>query len=68
MGPILYAIFVSFLFDQISLSKFSCDNFVLKFNHKVNASIVEQQMKLRMIKKWLKDSGLKDNESKTVLG
>ena len=67
LGPILYAIYVSPLFDLTSITNFADDNFVIEFNPQVNALIINMQMKLEMIVKWLKDSGLKVNESKTEL-
>ena len=67
LGPILYAIFVSPLFDLANLTNFADDNFVLEFNPEVNDLIIDMQKKLEMITKWLKDSGLKVNEAKTEL-
>ena len=67
LGPILYAIFVSPLFDLANLTNFADDNFILEFNAKVNELIPNMERKLEMITKWLKDSGLKVNEKKTEL-
>ena len=61
LGPILYAIFVSPLFDIAELTNFADDNFIIAFNSQVNALIENLQMNLEMIIKWLKDSGLKVN-------
>ena len=65
LGPILYAIFVSPLFDLANLTNFADDNFILEFNAKINDLIPNMEQKLEMIIKWLKDSGLKVNETKT---
>ena len=67
LGPILYAIFVSPLFDLVNLTNFADDNFILEFDSKINNLIVNMEKKLEMITKWLKDSGLKVNESKTEI-
>ena len=67
LGPILYAIFVSPLFDLVNLTNFADDNFILEFNSKINDLIINMEAKLEMITKWLKDSGLKVNENKTEI-
>ena len=67
LGPILYAIYVSPLFDLTDLSNFADDNFILTFNRNKNLCKFEMEAKLKIITKWLKDSGLKVNESKTEL-
>ena len=67
LGPILYAIFVSPLFDLANLTNFADDNFILEFNSNVNDLILNMEQKLEMITKWLKDSGLKVNEKKTEI-
>ena len=67
LGPILYAIFVSPLFDLANLTNFADDNFILEFNSKINELIPNMERKLEMITKWLKDSGLKVNETKTEI-
>ena len=67
LGPILYAIYVSLLFDLTSLTNFADDNFIIEFNSKVNILIIDMEKKLEMITKWLKESGLKVNENKTEL-
>ena len=67
MGPILYAIYVSPLFDLTDLSNFADENFALTRN--VCKQTVNNQMKskLEKIVIWLQDSGLKVNESKMEL-
>ena len=65
LGPILYGIFVSPLFDLTPLTNFADDNFVIEFNSQINALIENMEKNLEMIVKWLKDSGLKVNESET---
>ena len=67
LGPILYAIYVSPLFDLIPMTNFADDNFIIEFNLKINTVIINMEKTLEMITKWLKDSGLQVNESKTEL-
>ena len=67
LGPILYAIYVSPLFDLTNLSNFADDNFALTWHASKQVTILEMQNTLRIITDWLKDSGLKVNEEKTEL-
>ena len=67
LGPVLYAIFVSPLFDLTQLTNFADDNYIIDFNSHVNVLIINMQQRLEMITKWLKDSGLIVNESKTEI-
>ena len=67
LGPILYAIYVSPLFDLTDLSNFADDNFAITWNPCKQNAINEMQTKLEIITTWLRKSGLKVNESKTEL-
>ena len=67
LGPILYAIYVSPLFDLTDLSNFADDNFILTWNVDKETANIEMSNKLNLISKWLKDSGLKVNELKTEI-
>ena len=67
LGPILYAIFVSPLFDLAKMTKFADDNFIIRFSRFLPQLIIDMQKTLEMIIKWLKDSGLKVNDAKTEL-
>jgi hypothetical protein len=67
LGPILYAIFVSPLFELAKMTKFADDNFIIKCNKFIQELIVDMKMCLEMIIKWLKDSGLKVNDAKTEI-
>ena len=67
LGPILYAMFVSPLFDLAKMTKFADDNFIIKCNKFLHELIVDMKQCLEMIIKWLKDSGLKVNDSKTEI-
>ena len=65
LGPILYAIFVSPLFDLAKMTLFADDNYVLEWNKCVNQLIPDMERKIELITKWLRQSGLKVNDSKT---
>ena len=67
LGPILYAIYVSPLFDLTELCNFADDNFALTWHKNKQIAITLMENKIALIIKWLKDSGLKVNESKTEL-
>ena len=65
LGPILYSIYVSPVFDLVHMSSFADDNFTLKWNCKKNELIKDMERELEMLTKWLRDSGLKVNDGKT---
>ena len=65
LGPILYAIFVSPLFDLKKMSNYADDNFIIRFNKTISVLINDMEKSLEAITKWLKKSGLKVNENKT---
>ena len=67
LGPILYSIFVSPLLDLTDLTLFADDNYALAWNKCKSTLLLEMKMKLELITKWLKDSGLKVNEGKTEM-
>ena len=63
LGPVLYAIYVSPLFDLTQQTNFADDNFYIKWNAAdLGALTVHLKKKLEMITKWLRDSGLIVNE------
>jgi hypothetical protein len=65
LGPILYAIYVSPLFDLQDLTNFADDNFIIRWNSYMPALVVELELSLEAITSWLRGSGLSVNESKT---
>ena len=67
LGPILYAIFVSPLFDLAKLTLFADDNYVIKWNKSLTELIVDMKATIELITKWLRQSGLKVNDSKTEI-
>ena len=67
LGPILYAIFVSPLFDLHKISNYADDNFIIRWSRSINDLIIDMQTSLEAIIKWLRQSGLKVNEAKTEM-
>ena len=67
LGPILYALFVSPLFDLTQITNFADDNFYIEWNSDLALLIVNLERKLEMITKWLRGSGMIVNESKTEI-
>ena len=65
LGPILYAMFVSPLFDLANMTLFADDNYVLHSNKQKEALLLQMKNTLEKIIKWLKQSGLKVNDAKT---
>ena len=65
LGPILFTIFVTPLFDLAKMTLFADDNYVLEWNKCINQLIIDMQWKIELITKWLRQSGLKVNDSKT---
>ena len=59
--------YVAPLQDLYAITLFADDNFPLASNSNLNLLIKEFEEKLMLICKWLKNSGLKINESKTEL-
>ena len=51
--------------DLADLTLFADDNFILTWNKCVNQLIVDMERCIEMITKWLRQSGLKVNETKT---
>ena len=67
LGPILYAIYVSPLFDLTNLSNFADDNYALTWLKNKETALALMGEKLQSITKWLTDSGLKVNENNTEI-
>jgi hypothetical protein len=67
LGPFLYAIYVSPLFDLKALTNFADDNFVVRWNIDLQALITELENDLGLIITWLRGSGLKVNDKKTEI-
>ena len=67
LGPILYAIYISPLFDLTDITNFADENFAIEWSDTIHDLIDNMQTKLEVIIEWLKDLGLDVNESKTEL-
>ena len=67
LGPILYAIYVSPLFDLEKMTNYADDNLIVGWNSCLQDLMIDMKKSLEAITKWLKDSGLKVNDSKTEL-
>ena len=58
-GPILYALFVSPLFDLAKMTLFADDNYIIHTNKHLSAFQKEMKTSLKLIFKWLKHLGLR---------
>ena len=67
LGPILYAIFISPLFDIETLTCYADDKFPVVFNKDKMVLAARMKLKLETIFLWLTKSGMVVNESKTSL-
>jgi hypothetical protein len=67
LGPFLYANFVSPLFDLTPFHVFADDNQIIETDKNVDQLKARMQNKLIIMTKWLGDSGLIVNETKTEL-
>ena len=67
LGPILYAIYVSPLFDIEKMTNYADDNFIIKSHVSLEQLIIDMKKSLEAITKWLKKSGLKVNDEKTEI-
>ena len=67
LGPILYALFIRPLYKIEKITTFADDNYAVETGDNKDSVLEELEKKLKRIIKWLKDSGLKVNETKTEL-
>ena len=67
LGPILYAIFVSPLFEICELTSFADDTYILKSNPNLKSLITDMKTTIECTTKWLRQSGLKVNDEKTEM-
>ena len=65
LGPILYAIFVSPLFDLLDATSFADDSYIFTQNADKQSVISELERLGTLLINWFKASGLKVNENKT---
>ena len=67
LGPVLYALFIRPLYKIEKITTFADDNYAVATGKNKKTVLEELKKKVEIIIKWLKDSGLKVNESKTEL-
>jgi hypothetical protein len=67
LGPVLYAIFVSLLFDLTNITNFADENFIVMWNGILSNLVNNLEKELEMITKWLRGSGLLVNSEKTEI-
>ena len=65
LGPFFYAMFVSPLFDLTPFHVFADDNQVIASDKNVVQLKFKMQIKLEIMTKWIRDSSLIVNKSKT---
>ena len=65
LGPILYAIFVALMYELEDMSSFADDNYTIRWHSDLQTMIQNLETLLTRTTKWLKDSGLVVNETKT---
>jgi len=65
LGPILFAIFVSPVFDLFNIISFADDSYLSENSHNIDELLQSLSIKANMLTKWYKDSGLVVNENKT---
>ena len=67
LGPFLYAIYVSPLSDIVKITSFADDKYIIHWNKSLITLNEEMSSTLNLTIKWLNNSGLKVNPSKTEL-
>jgi hypothetical protein len=67
LGPILYAIYVTPLFDFHTLTNFADHNFIIRWSSHMPGLVADLERSLEAITKWLGGFGLTVNEWKTEL-
>ena len=67
LGPVLFAMFISPIYETANLTTFADDNYLLEHDKDIGATIGKVKMKAELVIKWLKESGMKVNTEKTEL-
>ena len=67
LGPFLYALYVSPVFELTTFFAFADDKQVMEHNKRIETLIVDMERRLELMMKWLRQSGLVVNEEKTEL-
>jgi hypothetical protein len=67
LGPVLYAMFVSPLFDIVPMLAFEDDSYRVESGADKSVLVNNMEKLLEAIIKWLRNSGLKVNDGKTEM-
>jgi hypothetical protein len=67
LGPVLYALYVSPLFEFEELSAYADDTYIPRWNECLDTLVINMEHSLERITKWLGESGLLVNKSKTEI-
>ena len=67
LGPLLYALFVSPLFDLAKMTLFADDNYIICHGKQLSVLANQMRITLEIIIQWLRQSGLKVNDAKTEI-
>ena len=67
LGPVLFAIFISPIYELTLLTTFADDNYLHEFDKDLMATIGKVKMKAELVINWLRNSGMKVNTDKTEL-
>jgi hypothetical protein len=67
LGPVLYALYVSPLFDIEEFSAYADDTNIPRWNDSLNSLVINMEESLDKITNWLGESGLLVNTSKTEI-
>jgi hypothetical protein len=67
LGPVLYALYVSPLFEIEEFSAYADDTYIPRWNDSLDTLVINIEESLDRITKWLGESGLLVNTSKTEI-
>ena len=67
LGPVLFSLFVSPLLEKEDLISYADDSYIIRGGKTKEIAVQRLQFQLERVKKWLTNSGLKVNASKTGL-
>lgn len=67
MGPMLFSLFISPIFDLIDILAYADDNYLICSNKDLGSLLNETENKANSAVNWLRDSGLSVNSEKTEL-
>ena len=65
MGPLLFALFISPIYNLVDLTTFADDNYLLRGNANLDDLKTEMEQDTQRTFEWLTNSGLKVNANKT---